>query len=429
MDILLISYSIITLLMILILTIIIQKVSNKFVTKIQKLFTIFIWFFSFMPFFLIPIEINASLSNNSDPSLSNKPNGKYLDSLLILWKIYYYVNFTNGWLFLPFMIGYTYSGKFSINSKIKDAFLYNKLFFGFCFVIGVFSIFIFLITTDTEDIEFREITDLSLTIYNSFFYFIFLFALSYGLCKLPLKSIKKRNLKEVYYDRLWYFFSIQEKYEKNVQELNEMLYLYNYIKCHYREKFENELMQIKFLIKDVKKISESQINKSNALNDKNLQEIDGSLESLTIFFKKAKLLHFNYQVTRSVYFDLAFKCCYYDFLCHAVFADKFKSVVKSGFRERKYSDMIYEEVSDIVLVNYYSFLPRNFLFRTFPRVEFFFFKFFYKGFRIFCGAFLAVLSFGIFGLEMVAIIDKEKLKDFFIFVFRYIDNFFLSLVN
>lgn len=419
MDILLLSYSIVMLVMILILTVIIQKVSNKFVNKIQKLFIIFIWFFSFMPFFLIPIEINASLSNKS--------NDKYLNSLLTLWKIYYYVNFINGWLFLPFMIGFTYSGKFNIIEKIKDAFRYNKLFFGFCFVIGVFSIFIFLITSDTEDIEFKEIVDLSLTIYNSFFYFIFLFALSYGLCKLPLKNIKKRNLKEVYYDRLLYFFSIQEAYEINVRELNEMIYLYNYIKCHYREKFEKQLMQIKFLIKDVKKISESQINKSNALKDSNLESIDGSLESLTIFFKKAKLIHFNYQVTRSVYFDLAFKCCYYDFLCHAVFAHQFKSVIKSN--QRKFSDMIYEEVSDIVLVNYYNYIPRNFLFRKFPRLEFLFFKYIYKSIRIICGISLLILSLVIFTLEMVAIINKEKLKGFFIYIFSNINNFFLSLVN
>ena len=61
------------------------------------MFFVFIWYFSFLPFVIIPIEISLEAKE--------KINDEDKLTLIIIWKIYYFINFMNGWIVLP-ILGY-----------------------------------------------------------------------------------------------------------------------------------------------------------------------------------------------------------------------------------------------------------------------------------------------------------------------------------
>jgi len=93
--------------------ILIQKVANHQVSRKNKVLILIIWCVTFQPFLLFIIEIfNHVIKNQKDPEF---------DVLVLLWKIYFYINLVIGYVFLPISISFYKSGRFSFFHKFFEA--------------------------------------------------------------------------------------------------------------------------------------------------------------------------------------------------------------------------------------------------------------------------------------------------------------------
>lgn len=121
------------------LSVVIQRSSNHHVQLYQKVAILFVWFWVFFPFIMIPIEViynNRSISEDS----------KEFKTLYVLWWVFYVLIMVNGFITLPLLSHYNSSGEFTFKNKLKDSLvtLTNKYkWITFVSIVAVALIYIF----------------------------------------------------------------------------------------------------------------------------------------------------------------------------------------------------------------------------------------------------------------------------------------------
>ena len=133
----------------LVIVVILHKVCNKHIQLKDKLAITYIWLVSFLPFIFIPTEIEHILfENDTNSSEQNEP------TLEAFWKIYYWTNFFNGWVFIPIWLGYLQSGYFKPLDKLADSIVFNLKYYLVLFglLIGASVIVIFSYEKSTSQL-------------------------------------------------------------------------------------------------------------------------------------------------------------------------------------------------------------------------------------------------------------------------------------
>lgn len=138
-----------------------------------------------------------------------------------LWKIYYYINFVNGWLLLPIVICYFLSGHFNFKMKVVDSIKYNLKYYLVMLIVVAIVLVIILIQGNS----FSQVFQVSLSIYNTLFYTIFLVSMAHGLARLPIKYFQTKTVRELYKARANSFLSKMSKYSTRLKVLNEYRYI------------------------------------------------------------------------------------------------------------------------------------------------------------------------------------------------------------
>lgn len=136
------------------LILVIQNVCNGHITRKEKLALIYLWLISFLPFVLIPTEIEELLFQTSK-SQEDSRHKNYLEDL---WKFYYWSNFINGWVLIPLWLGYYQSGYFKTYDRLKDSIAFNlKYYLVLLFVLMAASvIIIFSYEKNTSQLFFES---------------------------------------------------------------------------------------------------------------------------------------------------------------------------------------------------------------------------------------------------------------------------------
>lgn len=142
----------------LLLTLIVQKVSNNYVSWPQKIFLILLWLCSFFPFVFIPVEISLQVMSQMDQDVSQK--------LSEFWSFYYYINLINGWIFLPLYTYFVMAGEFRFLGKLLRA-LRNYAFLLVQSLIVIIVALIVLMISMRGEVNFTEWFDTTIKIYNS----------------------------------------------------------------------------------------------------------------------------------------------------------------------------------------------------------------------------------------------------------------------
>ena len=96
------------------LSIVIQRSSNHHVQLYQKVAILFVWFWVFFPFIMIPIEVIYNQKNISEDS-------EEFNTLYVLWWVFYILIMVNGFITLPLLSHYNISGEFTFKNKLKDS--------------------------------------------------------------------------------------------------------------------------------------------------------------------------------------------------------------------------------------------------------------------------------------------------------------------
>jgi hypothetical protein len=143
-----------------ILIVFIQNVSDRHISIKQKAVIFCIWFFSFLPFVLIPIEISELITQK----LHDDPDTTTHQVMMVLWKFYYWINFLNGWIIIPLWLGFHQSGFFTTKDKLIDSINFNVKFY--LFSIGII-LFAALIILSSYEKKLSELVSQSHVIYNS----------------------------------------------------------------------------------------------------------------------------------------------------------------------------------------------------------------------------------------------------------------------
>lgn len=138
----------------------IQNVCDRHINIKEKAVIFCIWFFSFLPFVLIPIEISELITHQ----LHQDDDATTRHVLTILWKFYYWINFNNGWIIIPLWLGYHQSGFFTAKDKLMDSINFNVKFYLFSIAIILFAAIIILCSYEKK---LSELISQSHVIYNS----------------------------------------------------------------------------------------------------------------------------------------------------------------------------------------------------------------------------------------------------------------------
>jgi len=138
----------------------IQNVSDRHINIKEKAVIFCIWFFSFLPFVLIPIEISELMTHQ----LHQDRDDNTRQVLSVLWKFYYWINFLNGWIIIPLWLGYYQSGFFTFKDKLIDSIKFNVKFYLFSIGIILFAAVIILCSYEKK---LSELVSQSHVIYNS----------------------------------------------------------------------------------------------------------------------------------------------------------------------------------------------------------------------------------------------------------------------
>ena len=170
-------------------------------------------------------EASFGINNNNHPSgfVNYMMEHKNDHFLYELWLCYYFCNFMNGWLLLPLVIYYFRSGEFYFKTKLLDSIRYNLKYY---FVMIIIMVVILLILVFQHH-DLKGVFRVSLSIYNSLCYLIFLVSMAHGVARIPAKYLRTRKIQELYAKQVNTFLSKKQKYSQFVLAMNEYYYVWS----------------------------------------------------------------------------------------------------------------------------------------------------------------------------------------------------------
>ena len=180
--------------------------SEPFEHPIYKVSIYISWYLGFIGLILFPIDIGAAANEmgEADSTVLN-----------VFWELIYWITFMLSWVYLPILMEYWASGRFSKKEKIKEALWINVKSYIIIVLVAIVFVVWFTIVTKFDLTQLQGwIVGVSNT-YGLIFIVVFL---GYGLGELPVTLWKKRDEKyeenEIYKEATAIqteFYPIEEK--------------------------------------------------------------------------------------------------------------------------------------------------------------------------------------------------------------------------
>ena len=129
------------------------RICHRDISLRRKCMVFYIWFVSFMPLVIVDVEMNEIYSGSLE-KLSPEDRAQ----LKTIWQIYYWLNFINGWVIVPIMIGFLFSGYFTMQRKLLDSVVFNATFYLLSAAIILLAGFL---TVDSYGVKWGEFLDVA----------------------------------------------------------------------------------------------------------------------------------------------------------------------------------------------------------------------------------------------------------------------------
>lgn len=190
------------------------------------------FYLSFCIVFLIPIDVSSSMYNTCE-ELSAKDCEKpftYLDeeTLLIVWRVVYWVTYCMCWTVYPILQSYALAGGFSVLEKLKTAIVENLLFYG---IAGAILLVLLVIIAAKNRLDGYGMMGIGIAAANAWGLLLVILFLGYGLVEIPRK--------------IWYQASRRQ-----------MLKYYQFKAVELHDELLNSQEKLEKILKTVKKFEE-----------------------------------------------------------------------------------------------------------------------------------------------------------------------------
>ena len=177
--------------------------------KQQNIFTtiatFIAWYFSFTIIFLLPLDVSSATYRQckyDNITECVEPIGfMENETFILIWRIIYWSSQALTWLILPFIQSYVQSGEFTIQGKIRRAFIANAIYYGIYLAILGFLLIYVVIKQKINDAS--QLKVIGITASNTWGLFLLILLLGFGLIDFPrslwFKSDYTLYLKQSYF--------------------------------------------------------------------------------------------------------------------------------------------------------------------------------------------------------------------------------------
>ena len=232
-----------------------------------------------------------------------------------LWLAYYFCTFLNGWFLLPLVIYYFLSGEFYFKTKLLDSVKYNLKYY---FVMAIIMVIVLLILIFKGQ-NLKDVFRVSLSVYNSILYVVFLVSMSHGVARLPVKYLKTKTIRQTYIHQVNTFLRKKSKYSEYVLSMNKFYFILQALDEVTIDKYERE-KRIMYEIFDQVKLVELDYNERLKLKEnKHLKETNKALRNFVSLHYEIIKLNYQLQLHRAYVYEHLQKVLRLNRLSHRLF--------------------------------------------------------------------------------------------------------------
>ena len=265
-----------------------------------------------------------------------------------LWLAYYFCTFLNGWFLLPLVVYYFLSGEFYFKTKVVDSIKYNLKYYFVMFVIMLAVLLILIFKKQ----NLKDVFRVSLSVYNSVLYAVFLVSMAHGVARLPVKYSKVRSVQKTYARQVGTFIAKKRRYSEAVLSMNRFYFILQNMDEVTIDKFDREKRIIYEIFEQVKLVELDYAERLKLKEDKHLKTPKFELRNFVQLHYKIIRLNFQLQMHRAYVFENLKKVLRLNRLCHRLY----KSPIH--FREPEFKEL-----------NVDGLVKKPCLFRCLPSLE------------------------------------------------------------
>jgi hypothetical protein len=265
-----------------------------------------------------------------------------------LWMAYYFCIFANGWFLLPLVVYYFLSGEFYFKTKIIDSIKYNLKYY---FVMLVIMLVVLLILIFKQQ-NLKDVFRVSLSVYNSVLYAVFLVSMAHGMARLPVKYFNSKTVQQTYAHQVKTFMSKKRRYTESVLSMNKFYFILQTMDEVTIDKFDREKRIIYEIFEQVKLVELEYAERQQLRNDRHLSTSIFHLKNFVNLHYEIIKLNYQLQMHRAYVFENLKKVLRFNRLCHRLYDSPIH------FREPEFKDL-----------NVESLVKKPCLFRCMPSME------------------------------------------------------------
>ena len=323
-----------------------------------------------------------------------------------LWLIYYYINFVNGWLLLPIVICYFLSGHFSFKMRVVDSIKYNLKYYLVMLLVVAIVLVIILIQGNS----FKQVFQISLSIYNTMFYTIFLVSMAHGLARLPAKYFKAPSVRSQYKAKANSFLSKMSKYSTRLKVLNEYRYILATFDELSIEQFEPEKRIIYSLIEQIKTIELNHDQRQKLKKSKLFKSFAGRKSNFVNLHALIIKDNYKLQMERAYVFENVKSLLRLNRLCHRLNGSPL------AFNSAEYKELGSEEMA-----------KRSWVFNCCPKLEGPYHRSIkkYLGWSLACV--LAISSLGLLTVQIFGVVLQQDVYNTMASISSHVPGVFLII--
>ena len=323
-----------------------------------------------------------------------------------LWLIYYYINFVNGWLLLPIVICYFLSGHFSFKMRVVDSIKYNLKYYLVMLVVVAIVLVIILIQGNS----FKQVFQISLSIYNTLFYMIFLVSMAHGLARLPAKYFKAPSVRSQYKTKANSFLSKMSKYSTRLKVLNEYRYILATFDELSIEQFEPEKRIIYSLLEQIKTIELNHDQRQKLKKSKLFKSFAGRKSNFVNLHALIIKDNYKLQMERAYVFENVKSLLRLNRLCHRLNGSPL------AFNSAEYKELGSEEMA-----------KRSWVFNCCPKLEGAYHRSIkkYLGWSLACV--LAISSLGLLTVQIFGVVLQQDVYNTMASISSHVPGVFLII--
>jgi hypothetical protein len=301
-----------------------------------------------------PPEGWQSPETNSNPKWKSSNFFNYIMThqndhfLYELWLAYYFCTFLNGWLLLPLVVYYFLSGEFYFKTKLLDSAKYNLKYY---LVMAIIMVVILLILVFKQQ-NLKDVFRVSLSVYNSVLYAVFLVSMAHGVARLPAKYFHTKSVQQMYTHQVDTFLRKKRKYSEIVLSMNKFYFILQALDEVTIDKYDKEKRIMYEIFDQVKLVGLDHKERLKLKEDKHLKASNKNLKNLVSLHYQIIKLNYQLQLHRAYVFQNLQQLVRLNRLSNRLFNTDIH------FRESEFKDL-----------NVESLVKRGCMFRCIPSLE------------------------------------------------------------